>query len=927
MKKTKETHGGLTTEEAAKQRERYGSNALPKRKPTPFFKLFLKNLGDPIVRILIAALFINFLFLSKTFDVFETLGILFAIVSAASISALSERGGERAFEKLWEETSHTAVRVMRDGAVTLLPIEAPVVGDTVLLASGEQIPADGVLTEGEIKVSLAALNGESKECRRTVPHGRACTEHPDAWSPDNDGVLLRGSVITAGEGQMRVMRVGEGTLYGSLIGELGIDTRESPLRTRLSHLAVQMSRVGGIAAVLVALSYLLHTFYIDAGGTWAGARMLLSDAAFVGNALLHALMLATTTVVMAVPEGLPMMISVVLSSNIKKMQRDRVLIKKPVGIETAGSMNLLFCDKTGTLTCGRPSVVGIVTGDGTSYATLSELAQKAPAVAAVFAKNAYYNTQCAIPKARGDAPIGGNATERALLSAAFQASFKKPNVLRISGRVPFDSEKKYSSVELDGVCYFKGAPEVLLSSCKLALTADGGRVPIPYAALEARLSALAADAMRVLALCTEVGGVRTFAAFLCIRDAVRPDAREAVEALQAAGVQVVMITGDNPETATAIARACGILPSRDGESAMSVAEGRRGSKSGRGMFMHAGKGTAALSVKRAGGVAPVHTLGGEGLVLTSAELAAQSDEALSALLPRLAVVARALPQDKSRLVRLAQAKNLTVGMTGDGVNDAPALRAADVGFAMGSGTEVAKAAGDIVISDDAVSSIAKAVLYGRTVFKNIRKFIMFQMTTNLSAVAISVICPLLGIETPITVLQMLWINMIMDTLGSLAFAAEPPSPHFMREAPLARGTPIMNRYMVLRIFSMCIWLPLLCVSFLSSETMREHFSYYETPVRFLGAFFALFVFADICNSVSARTLHPNPLRGLWKNKAFVFIFALIICVQLLIIYFGGAVFRTFPLSPREFSLVLFFAALTLPVSAVLKLAMRRFGGV
>ena len=343
-------------------------------------------------------------------------------------------------------------------------------------------------------------------------------------------------------------------------------------------------------------------------------------------------------------------------------------------------------------------------------------------------------------------------------------------------------------------------------------------------------------------------------------DGDRPNTRRTVKQLHGAGVGVVMMTGDSRETAAAIAREAGIL-------------------------------------------------GGAGdLLLTSDEIGVMSDDEIKTALPHLRVIARALPQDKSRLVRIAQGAGLVVGMTGDGVNDAPALRCADVGFALGGGTEVAQEAGDIVILDDNLSSIAKAVLYGRTIFKSIRKFIMFQMTTNLSAVGISLLCPLFGVDAPITVLQMLWVNLIMDTLGSLAFAGEAPSADTMREKPKLLGEAIMSPYMVRRIAWMGAYLLFLCLWFVHSEGMREHFGYYENPIHFLGAFFALFIFADIANSVSARTTHVNPIHRLAANRAFIGIFGFIIAVQLCMIYFGGNVFRTSPLCLTDLSLIGVLAA-------------------
>ena len=875
---------GMTGQEAEHSRERFGDNALPRQKRTSFLHKLLAGFGDPIIRILIAALFINCLFLFKTFDILETAGILFAILAATLISALSERGGELAFDRLQEEISHTNCLCRRDGQNVRLPIERLCPGDLVLLSAGERVPADGILISGSLRVSLASLNGEAAECAREAQ--RPFT--PEKWEPSDVRLLFRGASVIAGDGKMLVLRTGGQTLYGGLTRELQTETRESPLRMRLSKLARQMSRVGYCASAAVALVYLIDAFFLDAGCTLAGMKLLCSDPAFVFSSLTHALMLATTTIVVAVPEGLPMMISVVLSANIRRMQRDNVLVRKPVGIETAGSLNLLFCDKTGTLTRGAPIVSGILTADGRMYDSYASLKMSAPALAGRYLLSAYYNTQSR--PAKGEDGVvracGGNAADRAILDSVLRGASSPDNSLadiirakniRAEKLVPFDSVKKYSSVTIDGCRYVKGAPEIVLKNVVSAVGADGRRVPLDRAALENAVRAVTTRAGRVLALCVEEKGELCFVLCVCIRDDLRRGARRAVKELQGAGVRVVMMTGDGQETAAAIARESGILPPG-------------------------------------------------GLALSSAQLAEMTDEQVSAILPRLCVLSRALPGDKSRLVKLSQAAGLTVGMTGDGVNDAPALKIADVGFAMGSGTEVAQEAGDIVILDDNITSISRAVLYGRTIFKSIRKFIMFQMTTNLTAVGISVLCPLIGLDAPITVLQMLWVNMIMDTLGSLAFAGEAPVPDTMREKPKRREEPIMNRYMTARIAWMGLYLLSLCLWFSASPVMREHFGYYETPVRFLGAFFALFIFADICNSVSARTTHVNPFYRLSRNRAFLWIFSFIIAAQLSMIYFGGSVFRTCPLPVGDLFLILGLAATVLLFGAVLKgMLSLRFG--
>ncbi len=871
---------GLCAEEVEKRRAEFGTNALPVRAGRSFLRSFLSEFSDPIIRILLGALLINCLFLSKTFDVLETVGIAAAVFGAAFISALSERGGERAFARLQADAQRTMCRVRRSGEDMVIPIDGLVVGDLVYVGAGDRIPADGVLMSGHLRISQAALNGEAREVER-LAQSVLPEIHDGLWHMDDARLLFRGAVVTWGEGMMQICRVGAGTVYGTLTAELQTDGRESPLKNRLSVLAGQMSRVGYIAAGGVALSYLFNTFFLDAGCSLAGTALLLGDRAFVLSSLLHALTLGVTTIVMAVPEGLPMMISVVLSANIRRMQRDRVLVRKPVGIETAGSMDLLFCDKTGTLTVGVPTLSEIWMQDGV-YGTWEELHRRAPSAARCFDISCVYNTQSRLALVGGvRRAVGGNAADRALLDAVTEGGRLPaglPAADTVCDRIPFDSARKCAQVRVGNEVYVKGAPEVVLRGVTRCMTSDGGRGMFDRTAAEAYVRQMASRAGRILAVCVERGGERCFLCLVCVRDDLRPEARDAVARLHNAGIGVVMITGDSAETASAIAEEAGIFDRSNASP---------------------------------------------GAVLTSDMLAGMDDAQVRAALPALRVLARALPRDKSRLVRAAQEAGYVVGMTGDGVNDAPALRCADVGFALGGGTEVAQEAGDIVILDDNIASICRAVQYGRTIFKSIRKFIMFQMTTNLLAVGISLLCPLIGVDAPVTVLQMLWINLIMDTLGSLAFAGEMPSEETMKEKPKRHGELIMNGYMVRRIAWMGSYLLALCLWFMHSERMREHFSFYEDPVHFLGAFFALFIFADIANSVSARTAHINPFYGLSRNRAFLVIFTFIIAAQLGMIYFGGALFRTCPLAPTDLLLLVLLAATVLVWSVLVKTLLRR----
>lgn len=540
-----------------------------------------------------------------------------------------------------------------------------------------------------------------------------------------------------------------------------------------------------------------------------------------------------------------MMITVVLSSNMKRMLRDNVLVRKAVGIETAGSLNILFTDKTGTLTKGKLQVTGFADAQGKVFTPAKEL--YGTSIWCDLHRALVYNNAAALSQGK---PVGGNATDRALL--AFAEGRPLTHRLKKGTVVPFNSERKYMSSEVSGEwdgLLLKGAPEVVMARCS----------GFDRRALEVPMRRWQEEGGRLIAVAE---GRRLLGVF-CVRDDVRPEAAGGVKQLLDAGIQVVMITGDAKTTAEAIARRVGLL-------------------------------------------------GGGMLALTSAELARMNDEEVCAALPRLRVVARALPGDKSRLVRIAQKNGLVAGMTGDGVNDAPALKRADVGFAMGSGTEVAKEAGDIVILDDNLLSIAKAVRYGRTVFKSIRKFIIFQLTLNFSALGLSVAAPFIGVETPITVIQMLWINMVMDTLAGLAFGGEQALLEYMREPPKTRTEPIINRYMWREITLGAFYTVALCLWFLKSSVTAELFG----EASFMTAFFALFMYTGIFTSLSARTHKFNLLDRLAGNKPFLFIMGLVATAQTALIYLGGAVFRTAGLRIPQLVFVLLLSSTAVAVHMI-----------
>ena len=870
---------GLTEAEVLISRQKYGENRVSKKKRKGFLLSLLESFGDPMIKVLLIALAINIVFLSQNANWFESAGIALAILLATLVSTISEYGSESAFEKLQEEAARIRCRVQRADGLKELPIEEIVVGDLILLQAGDRIPADGHMIQGQIEVDQSILNGESKEVKKfPSPLADNLAAKDGFLSP---GGVFSGSIVCTGAGMMQVSLVGDQTFYGRIGVEIQEETRESPLRYRLKSLASGIGKFGYIAAIISALVFLFNNILINNSFNPTLVRETITSWEAIFPLLIQACTLGVTVVVMAVPEGLPMMITVVLSANMKRMLKDNVLVRKLIGIETAGSLNILFTDKTGTLTSGRLEVVQLISGAGRVYAR-EKLMQEQMPLSGILKDALYYNSAASIRKHKA---IGGNATDRATLEFA---SGLPGGRAYLHGAIvlPFTSDSKMMVSIVSGgwnAALVKGAPEKILPLCTQYYD-ETGRINLfaDHERIEDILRQYAKKSMRFIAVAIAEPRETTLrnmklVGLLGIRDEIRPEAVEAIAQVQSAGIQTVMITGDARATAMAIAREAGLIH------------------------------------------------GEEDLVITSDEMQALTDEKLVELLPRIRVVARAYPSDKSRLVRIAQEMGLVVGMTGDGVNDAPALKKADVGFAMGSGTEVAKEAGDIVILDDNFSSIAKAICYGRTIFKSIRKFIIYQVSICLCAVGITVIGPLINVDFPITVIQMLWINVVMDTLAGLAFSGEQSREDYMLEPPKRRDEPIVNRYMLSQIAVTSIYTVVLCLDFLKGSFFNRMSAVYGQTYG-MTAFFALFMFCAIFISFNARTHRLNLLKSLASNVSFLWIMGVVTVVQVLILYLGGQLFRTVPMSPDDLLTIALIAFTVIPVDFIRKSLSRNSTG-
>ncbi|MBR6470233.1 MAG: calcium-translocating P-type ATPase, PMCA-type [Victivallales bacterium] len=868
---------GLTSQQVEESRRRHGSNALTELAPESLLVRFLAGFREPMIMILLVALLVQAaLFFCGKAAWYEPFGILTAILIANGVAALFEHRQEgKAALLRHAENALASAKVVRESQLLEVPQDDVVVGDVVFLQTGDKIPADGIVLDGELKVDQAALNGESEEAvKHALPSGVAYNPK-DTFDPY---YLYRGTVIGNGEAYLEVKVVGDQTEFGQAALGAQEATRQTPLQVKLGRLARQISRFGYVGAgAILAIVLGVTVFSGKTPQDWAGWVRLVLDAVTV----------AVTIIVCAVPEGLPMLSSILQAVQSLKMVKDHVLVRKIHGLETSGSLSILFCDKTGTITEGRLSVAELATatqGGCQSFAELPAALREEMRIGIGLNNSAMMGKDKAV--------IGGNGTDRALL--AFLLAQGLGGVLSrdevVSAR-PFDSVRKSSSVVVRRgktvECFVKGAPERLLERCKTYLDAEGSRRPLTEEdamRLGRYLDAQAARSMRLLAVAKCEGGLEdvplTLVGILCIRDNVRKEAKKAIEEIRQAGIQMVMVTGDRRETALAIAREAGLLTTS------------------------------------------------EEVALTSSEMASLSDDDLKELLPRLRVVSRALPLDKSRLVRIAQELNLVVGMTGDGVNDSPALRKADVGFAMGSGTEVAKAAGEITILDDNLASIEKAVLYGRTMFKCIRKFLVFQLTVNVAAVFICAIGPVFGVNVVMTVIQLLLVNLAMDTLAALAFGSEPPLAEYMREKPVARGQSIITGTMLAQIGVQACYVTVICLAVLFVPAVRRFISAADASADYLhSALFATFMMAITANGFNARTAHLNPFEGMTRNWTFLAVMALIFAMQFVFVTFGGEALAVTPLSAVTWMKCLFLAFLVIPLEVLRRLAMRgRDGG-
>jgi Ca2+-transporting ATPase len=963
---------GLSDAEVSDSRARFGANRLTPLPREPIWKKFLEKFDEPIIKILLAASLLKIVVdlfefspltggiaLASVLAVFlvsmlarisdwipsilfglaglwvavsivlnhpsiEGAAVMVAVVLATGVAFLSEYRSDREFEKLNAAKDSVRVKVRRAGSVQTIALEDVVVGDLVLLEMGDEIPADGRVTRAnELQIDQSLMTGESEPVKKSVAR-----DDDNSDGPDQPGNVFRATQVVDGVGQMLVTNVGDDTMIGQIARRLSGEVEEevqqgadapgapespeervqrklliskasTPLQEKLTVLARLISKVGYFAAAAIFIALMIRgAFFSEPREVFFPANS--GEALTVVRHVLSYFVYMVIIIVVAVPEGLPMSVTVSLAIAWRKMSKANSLVRQLVACETVGSATVICSDKTGTLTQNRMTVSRVGLGDRLFERDVSGAGTSPGTPLRWLVINAAVNSTASLDEKNGKVVTIGNTTEGALLSwlrvgSWFQTAPIQYLELRthhpVLYQIHFSSDRKrMTTVARIGeriVSFVKGAPERLLARCERYLALDGTPrelTPEVRGEILSQIAATAGEAMRTLAFAHaelpasfpedeesihhrrgEIEHGLIYDGFVGIRDPLRDDVKEAVEKCRDAGIEVKMITGDTIETARAIGREVGLLEAPDS------------------------------------------------VVMTHDEFDSSSDEELLQKLPKLRILARALPGDKYRMVKLLQSQHHVVAMTGDGTNDAPALKKADVGLAMGvSGTEVAKEASKIVLLDDAFSTIVRGVHWGRALYENIQRFIQFQLTINVSALAIVFIGPFLNLKPPFTVLQLLWINVIMDTFAAIALCSEPPRENLMRKAPKRRNENILTRSMVANILITAAFFVVVMIGLLIGMHHHDWFAgegpksgEFPLTYRQMTIFFTVYVFFQLWNQLNCRSLSPEEsgLYRLLENPQFLLIASLTVIGQILIVTFGGKVFNVEPLGAIDWVVI------------------------
>ncbi|MBQ2210976.1 MAG: calcium-translocating P-type ATPase, PMCA-type [Prevotella sp.] len=811
----REKRQGLTVSEVLASRQQHGENVLTPPKRPSMWLLYLDKYKDPMVRILLVAAVVSLVLAFIKQDFIETIGIISAIILATTVGFYFERDAARKFDVLTQMGEEQLVKVLRDGHIQEIPRREVVVGDEVIVEPGDEVPADGKLLEAnDLQVDESSLTGELLTNKSLLDANSSTSKEGDAEEAYAKNMLLRSSLVMAGTGSYVVTAVGDETEIGHVARHsTEITGVKTPLNLQLDRLAKLISKVGSSVAIASFLLFLGHDILTN--DLWQ-----TDDYLSMLEVVLKYFMMAVTLIVMAVPEGLPMAVTLALALNMRRMLKSNNLVRKLQASETMGAVTVICTDKTGTLTENRMTVVEVYEGKGKSVDTRDKL----------------YKAIALNTTATHDV---GNPTEQALLRwmKAEGADYQQlRNDNPITAREPFSTELKYMTTTVGNTLYIKGAPEIVMAMCRLS---DEHRQEA-----ETMLHDWQQHAMRTLAIAQD----KTLLAIVAISDPLRQEVPAAIRQCERAGIDVKIVTGDTTATAMEIARQIGL--------------------------------TSDASAN------------GDGSI-TGAEFAAMSDDEARKRIGGLKVMSRARPLDKQRLVSLLQQQGEIVAVTGDGTNDAPALNRAHVGLSLGSGTSVAKQASDITLIDDSFRSIVQAVMWGRSLYKNIQRFIFFQLVVNVTALLLVFFGSFVGTELPLTITQILWINLIMDTFAAMAMASLPPSREVMKERPRSPEAFIITKGMMRGIATIG------GIFFLITFAMLWYFERIAgvDPVE-LTIFFCIFVMLQWWNLFNARSLgsHYSSFHRLWACRGFLLVLVLILIGQWLIVTFGGKIFRTVPLS-------------------------------
>ena len=882
-------HLGLSDAEVIKSREQYGANLLTPPKRPSLWKLYLEKFEDPVVRVLLVAAFFSLVISIIENEYAETIGIIAAILLATGIGFFFEYDANKKFDLLNAVNEETLVKVIRNSHVQEIPRKEVVVGDIVILETGEEVPADGELLEAiSLQINESNLTGEPVINKTTVEADF------DKEATYASNMVMRGTTVVDGHGTMRVLHVGDATEIGKVARQSTEQNLEpTPLNIQLTKLANLIGKIGFTVSGLAFLIFFIKdvVLYYDFATLhgWEAWLPVLRDT-------LELFMMAVTLIVVAVPEGLPMSVTLSLALNMRRMLSTNNLVRKMHACETMGAITVICTDKTGTLTQNlmqvyEPNFYGLKDSKQLGNDDISSL------IAEGISAN---STAFLEETTEGEKPKGvGNPTEVALL---LWLSKQNRNYLQLRenaqvlDQLTFSTERKFMATLVDSpivgkkVLYVKGAPEIVLNKCK-EVVLEGHRIDtVEYrSTVEKQLLNYQNMAMRTLGFafkivdenapndCTALVSSNDlyFLGIVAISDPIRPDVPAAVAKCQSAGVDVKIVTGDTPGTATEIARQIGLWnPDKDTERNR----------------------------------------------ITGVEFAALTDEDALERVMDIKIMSRARPTDKQRLVQLLQQKGAVVAVTGDGTNDAPALNHAQVGLSMGTGTSVAKEASDITLLDDSFNSIGTAVMWGRSLYKNIQRFIVFQLTINFVAMLIVLLGSIIGTELPLTVTQMLWVNLIMDTFAALALASIPPSESVMKEKPRKSTdfiiTPSM-KYNILGVGSAFLIL-LLGMIYYFDHTPQG------MDVRNLTIFFTFFVMLQFWNLFNARVFGTtqSAFKGISKSYGMEFIVLAILVGQFLIVQFGGSVFRTTPLDWQTWVAIIGTSSLVLWIGELFRFIKR-----